>query len=868
MSAVAAAVLSGRLRTPIITTNNHQPQSSTFKHQHISRLLVMDRESAHELGPDPEEPVLSVHEWALIAQHVLTLEAVGSQGDSTAPDHVRACLRACFNLMLTCRHLYHALPFMMPKWCLAEPLRRLKWRIFESNAMHWLDAAVDVGCHSDQDRGACAHTPATDARTAESATTRRTATSTTATTDMSAGGCCWLEERFLAHAWLGWTWSCDCPFLKAKARSPAFCARFAVCGRVRFDALVHMAEWINCNVRDSAIQQGGDDADGGERSYGDSVGARDDFAVPDTNDASDASTATPEATGRNNTTQEEEKEEIEAAKQEGEGKEEVDEAPSASSTRQAPSTGSTAPPPKQRQLFPALITLKANIKDQATLDAFARLRSELNNVAIDQLRLFVTSSLEEVDIANARFVFLLCEHASAPVVVARASFRNVARVAWYPDRAQRSITGLFSGVGAVELHGAFEGSFGVSDVSALAGVPDVQLTRLPSLHDVSPLCGADKVHLHAVGVRDMSPLENVAHVTISSCNQLQIPERGLKLGAATVHVLNLPSLRGALLCPRADDVSVVSCPRVSLIRCSARPRRLCICACPSLECIPSFEHVDELTLDAPADRDLVASLRCRVDNLTISTHRGGAVATLRHVAALPATSVHLSDCIDMDVMQAIPPCVKHMSVRLPRPLALESLRGLRTLDITCDQEVVLSSSHVEGLRRVHTLTMRGAHLNGVAFHCFKHLKLGNCSGSLSVSNVDTFLCEHQQQHAPLSVLSMARVGQAQFRAMSTPPIDVGETHHVHLLSIVRAVVATDRCAGFAGAHRLHLRNCKFRSADGGGDGDGGSHAARAGDDGAHVVCGDVSFLPPVPILSIKGCQLWDGTIWPSITRIR
>ncbi|EGD82566.1 hypothetical protein PTSG_11978 [Salpingoeca rosetta] len=139
-------------------------------------------------------------------------------------------VRGFFNLMLTCRGMYHDLPWAMPKWCLAEeavpkapPNRAPSTFSFQAHSEHWLDTfQVRLAPRQQEPLHVASDAVAFD----EGA---------------------WLRQRFLVHSWLGMTWNSECVYLQrqVQAQAPAFWSDFARFGRIKFSSLPAMEAWTN-----------------------------------------------------------------------------------------------------------------------------------------------------------------------------------------------------------------------------------------------------------------------------------------------------------------------------------------------------------------------------------------------------------------------------------------------------------------------------------------------------------------------------------------------------------------------------------------------------------------------------------------------
>ncbi|EGD73648.1 hypothetical protein PTSG_05358 [Salpingoeca rosetta] len=226
--------------------------------------------------------------WKLVAARILSATYPGDASGTLEVFDVKAkadCGRArtFLNLMLTCRELYHDLPWAMPKWCLAtvlsqtnndkykRKLARVKmgqqpldvhrglsqqaevipgdddaedtWsKDYGPSVQDWLDTfqttLLPPLLSPDEDKGGTdTEDDCTDSAARYAAT-------------VSA----WMEERFLAYSWLGVTWASDLPFLQARLasiRHNDFWLKFSRCGRVAFTCMHDLETW--------AVAEGGEE---------------------------------------------------------------------------------------------------------------------------------------------------------------------------------------------------------------------------------------------------------------------------------------------------------------------------------------------------------------------------------------------------------------------------------------------------------------------------------------------------------------------------------------------------------------------------------------------------------------------------------
>ncbi|EGD77809.1 hypothetical protein PTSG_08899 [Salpingoeca rosetta] len=149
----------------------------------------------------------SCSQWALIAERLLPLDRLQRQAIDKdlhlvhvagprrrATPEIRAerdSIRGFLRLMMTCRELYHDLPFAVPKWCLSD---NFKFIFRCHGVIDWPpEFAKDSGLPHEQ---------------------------------------AWLDDRFLALSWLGVNWSKSCCVFERTKFHSCFRAKAQTCVKV------------------------------------------------------------------------------------------------------------------------------------------------------------------------------------------------------------------------------------------------------------------------------------------------------------------------------------------------------------------------------------------------------------------------------------------------------------------------------------------------------------------------------------------------------------------------------------------------------------------------------------------------------------
>ncbi|EGD80703.1 hypothetical protein PTSG_01293 [Salpingoeca rosetta] len=414
--------------------------------------------------------------WALVAERLVT--AAASQApleddfekqpldeasfhpgiEDVRSDHARTF----FNLMLTCRELYHDLPWAVPKWGLAV--------VFEDTPMRSLDQWLD------KFQADLLGSTAPDALPSSSSCDQRGS-------DGRAAHASWLENRFLVYCWLGVTWDGRCSFLRSRLRASqpttAFSRRFRHCGRVMFASLDDLESWA-AEVMHARCSCGHEH--------------RASVALANTSEAQDDSRARDQP--------EHQLEQHDTA-----------------------CAGEAGVLPQQRAddqhvaaLVPALFSLNATLQGQADADRWHELRSTvLAGARGDRVMLELGQSLSSL--AGDHIDNLIITSWRATLGCAR--IRDVERVTWDCKLREQPAPGglLLDNVQHFEARARAS----LLNLDALADIPSIQLSGCDEeVVDLSPLPRVKKLVIErTIAVNYEAAVAAVEHVRLGSTMELK-----------------------------------------------------------------------------------------------------------------------------------------------------------------------------------------------------------------------------------------------------------------------------------------------------------------------------------------------------------
>ncbi|EGD73879.1 hypothetical protein PTSG_05574 [Salpingoeca rosetta] len=245
----------------------------------------------------------------------------------------------------------------------------------------------------------------------------------------------------------------------------------------------------------------------------------------------------------------------------------LDPPPSSDTSSGAKSRAITAPRPSP--LRPAEITVHAKCMcDQASdVHFLSFLLQALGDPGCGKLDLGIGSSgsqphapfgkLERFSMRNAHN---LCITSSEPID--HLDLDNVTTFKWTSPQAQAEIKGSFRHVNEVSIRGYASDRRTISDISALAGVPNVSFEFITSLPDLTPLQHAQRVSLDHVGLKSLAPLKDVPHLDIRACDVAAFEAfsfTGDRLDLSFVHQVTV------IHAQNATCVNVRSCNRMGRV---------------------------------------------------------------------------------------------------------------------------------------------------------------------------------------------------------------------------------------------------------------------------------------------------------------
>ncbi|EGD80065.1 hypothetical protein PTSG_10341 [Salpingoeca rosetta] len=344
----------------------------------------------------------------------------------------------------------------------------------------------------------------------------------------------WLETRFLVHSWLGATWHSTCRFFQSPIISESMCARLSEVAHVYFPSLTDMRAWITPQI----IVPG--DANGVEQ--------------PSEEESSLGSTA----------------------------------------STSPPFENTVAIDTAHNVWNPAHFSATLCIEEQQDLEQLDAVCSAMQPMRGDHVDIIISGRVGCLELSNIRHLRVAVSSCDA---VANLILHEVDHLSWstrgdedghfdngehsrppnptqQQQQQQNAFRARLQDVRSVRLAQCWS----LHDITALTGVPYVQLVDLPSVTDVSALAQAQQVVLHNIGLADVSVLAQVPCVQVISTaspnrrdTQGSIPVQCAaitKVNVAGPHdlVLSGGCLNGAELCS-FPSVRLLDCKgNVSLVQ--------------------------------------------------------------------------------------------------------------------------------------------------------------------------------------------------------------------------------------------------------------------------------------------------------------
>ncbi|EGD83397.1 hypothetical protein PTSG_04004 [Salpingoeca rosetta] len=748
--------------TTSTTHNKHTQHKNASSPTHDAMAMSTRHECECECAAVPPQLTANASVWALIAEQLLVTQRSEEEkilASCLSMAEMRSArrdgVRAFCNLMMTCRELYLDLPWAMPKWCLSDVLLTVDaYSGYISRAarqrmliVDWMDTSQPalVRVEEEEDEDEEEDTSAGTSATPTSDTKDTTAAATTPAREV------WLENRFLAYAWLGVTWDSRCAFLQAKLvatqrTAGGFWSTFARCGRVHFTELSALDAWAAAThdeQMDEVAVEEGQAAEGMEDT-------RDMNAVP-----------------------------LEPHQQEQQQDQQH----------------------QRRPRRPAVFSLAATLHNQQEADQWSELRdTALAGAQGSCVDLTVIAGLS---LLAARDVNKLVV-STLKAAVDQVSFANVAHVRWKTHKTQRSIHGKLRVVERLVLSNAAS----VDDISLLASIPAITLSSYNCLQplDLASLAGVKTLCLS--GGRYVNEQQALA-----TAQQLDLSRVALRCGtlqAAHVKLGHPETTPDVLHLPNATHIELVSTSGVKQVTCPPRINTLVIeDLAHTMPVIPEFEHAQQvdLNLKTPLTREQLADLGRRVDSLVL---RGTTVAHMADLQDIP-DNVHvqlMSVCVDGPV----PTCVDALEVDL------DGIDGYRGAWMSSAPSLVLPGRHPHRpVQDLHLLSGRKllrvseCDLAGELSRC-DHLILSSCSGSVSVSRIESLLIDAAALTLPRDATVDGSGAGSNTMTRARKQLAVTGVHDVAHCRLQRcSIEAFEGCIEHV--QRLILSRCTFDSVD-------------------------------------------------------
>ncbi|EGD82377.1 hypothetical protein PTSG_11417 [Salpingoeca rosetta] len=700
-----------------------------------------------------------------------------------AEDVLRDVLRTFTNLMLTCRELYHDLPWAMPKWCFAEAfeLGPETWDQRVQTIVHWLDTfqvqqqqgEVDMEMTKEMEEAEMVE----EAEIMEEGVCSASAT--------------WLETRFLVYAWLGATWSSEGTFLRSKLltasssapggkNSRAFWRTFTHCGRVWFASLQDLQSWAAAAAAASVSSRRTMRQTHAARAEGP---ARTTQALP--------------ATSRKEHEKEQEQDEEGQTERKGEQQEQAehdhDHDPQHHHHDDDPHHDDDDHHDHhdhhhQQQRAPALFSLVAVLNSQADADQWHELRATLlGNARGHDVCLCAQEPLDSLMVSHVDSL----ELQSADIN--HATFHDVRCIEWWYQGQQQALQATFHTVSRC----AIDNGVALVNVSPLAAVPDVSISCTHNHPvDLSPLRGVQNLRVNKTLV--------VAEEALSTAQRVDLHRVALTadtLHAAHVKLSRMTTLPDMLHLPRATHVELEDMgPVPKLLTCPPHLDQLVVDGTSSLvlPTIPDFEHAHILVLKLRSrtafTRERLADLSRRACKLVLS----GCVTNVTDLHDIPddvQVSVEHVERVD----GAVPPCVTTLHVRFNGELHCKHLGTVPCLALHASgHDLIHDFQLLSGRRCLH---LNECTLAGEVARC-QYLVLNRCCGCGAFAHVDWLVI-----HRATVVASPPEVGNC-----SHLPLDDSDLSIAHCRAVFQCHLRWCRIKDFAcfeGVQRLVLKNCYF-----------------------------------------------------------
>ncbi|EGD73967.1 hypothetical protein PTSG_05661 [Salpingoeca rosetta] len=776
--------------------------------------------------------------WVLVARHLL------DGGDEKANEeeeerhrvshHAKKDrLRSFFNLMMTCRLLYHDLPWALPKWYLRQVAMPANANIpaFSRHSVtpdflfrtQWLDSfQEEVTTVQPQPQPQPQPQHADDDEPEQSTPAQRAGISSMPPAKLKA----WLETRFLVYSWLGVTWDATfCMYLcdavsDASSFSPSFRNDFARFGRLKFVTLQRLELWAS---RDPPQQQQqhlqpkqddddeDDDEDEDEEEQGAPSAHTSHVAVQQAR--SNVSSAATDGAAQH----------AEALADTRAEHSSLPVSPTPATSATTPATlASSAATTAAPILKPAVVSL---VIQHATQDAITRLDHSLGVLGHPQVEFLEISATSRIPVLRLRNIDWLELRTSGPVD--RLELTRVNRVSWNPASEQQTrIHGQFGGVRDVELLGFGESR--LEHIDALEGVPCVTLNNCPRVTNLGPLKRAQTVKLYRSNASDLSAVSNVPEVHLVSLPNASM--EALTLRSTRVWLKHLHSLTNTLNVPNATTIRVIDCHNLQRIVCGdgtghdavghsrdgdsdgdvigaggVHLSLLRVRGCPRMKTLPSFEHADIVDIDIDLEGESLQRLCQRVDTIILNKPASLSHRIQQALHTLPPhVRVKICDFSTGLLANPLPPCVATLKCKM----------------YSSSLDVHHYAPHVRHLSAVgmgHRRSLQGVdklpHLKHVfaglctifaKFDGCRAVSVVDCPGHITINAAEAVYAVHGE------VRSLTNVANAELQNMDerTNPYS---TRNVATCRVLESHI--NSLAPFAGVQRLLLEKCTFDSLD-------------------------------------------------------
>ncbi|EGD78476.1 hypothetical protein PTSG_09171 [Salpingoeca rosetta] len=673
---------------------------------------------------------MSVHasEWALVAEQLLVPPPITVDAQVEAAVDVdvycvrvrRDIARTFFNLMLTCRELYHDLPWAMPKWCLYNVFAdavvcaypsTLEKSIRETPRVvkDWIDTfQVErdalYAWYQSQDSDEATDTDAV-------------------CTDIGA----WLQNRFLVHCWLGVTWDSSCSFLTAQVHDARFWHKFRQCGRLWFGVLSALEKWDESVQRHEQGQNRSDTAHGLEDAC---EKHEQHFKQP-------RADAVPSKKPQHQAEHEEEGKEEDA-------KGDEEEIQHKQQHQRHEHHRQYEHQQHQRcalRAAPAVFSLRTELFKQEDADLWHKLRTT-TLAGVRGEYVYLTAGKANFTLIKACdiTIFILSDrfdYASYDVDV-----RDVDQFCWSATTGHLASRCNLQRVRCIDFSAMWDT---IDDLSYLA---EGRLARVSlsstfgETSDLTPVIGAEELLLdkfkcsrgqEAIAAAKILELR-ASPLEINTLNATHVSFRGLRTVPDVLHL------------PNATHIELLNNSNVKRLTCPSHITELEIDDnSPSPPLLPDFEHAGLVRFASTAAEPVVlppeqlAALGRRVDRLIL----GHCVEDIRSLNAIPSHVVVF--LTTRHVNAPVPPCVRLLKVHFKCDIHCSFMQHVPQLLLEQDTDddegegaVTVHDLHLLSGRKL--LDLMTCRVEGDITDC-EHVRLSSCQGSVAMASITSLHIE-------------------------------------------------------------------------------------------------------------------------------